>query len=65
MIEEIRQLKRRPGGELQVHGSAALIRTLMARDLVDQYRLLIHLWERERRVDVAKSRSRGPSLAET
>lgn len=37
----IRQLKARPGGELQVHGSGTLIRWLIANNLVDEINLLI------------------------
>lgn len=37
----IRELKAKPGGELQVHGSGALIRWLLDNDLVDEITLLI------------------------
>lgn len=37
----IRELKAKPGGELQVHGSGALVRWLLDNELVDELNLII------------------------
>ncbi|WP_277676212.1 dihydrofolate reductase family protein [Saccharopolyspora rectivirgula] len=40
-VEAVRELKDRPGGELQVHGSPTLVQFLMQHGLVDEHRLLV------------------------
>ena len=41
VLARIGRLREAPGGELQVHGSGALVRSLHAAGLVDVYRLII------------------------
>jgi dihydrofolate reductase len=39
---EVAKLRARPGKEIQVIGSGELVQTLVANDLVDAYRLMVH-----------------------
>ena len=41
VVAAVEQLKAKPGGELQVHGSCGLVHTLHDAGLVDEYRLVI------------------------
>ncbi|MGS0685174.1 dihydrofolate reductase family protein [Nakamurella sp. GG22] len=41
VVAAVEQLKAKPGGELQVHGSCGLARTLHDAGIVDEYRLII------------------------
>jgi dihydrofolate reductase len=39
---EIARLKQQSGGDIEVYGSATLVQTLIAHDLIDEYRIWVH-----------------------
>jgi dihydrofolate reductase len=41
VADEIAKLKQQPGGDILVAGSRTLVQTLIAHDLVDEYRLMV------------------------
>jgi dihydrofolate reductase len=41
VVEEIKKLREKPGGDIAVHGSGKLVKTLMENNLVDQYNLMV------------------------
>ena len=75
MPEAVRALKREPGGDLLVHGSARLVQSLTAHGLVDEYRLLVYpvvlgsgkrLFEAEQaRLDLVQAPSTSTSTLRT
>ena len=42
IAEEITALKRQPGHEIQIEGSATLVQSLSEAGLIDEYRFLVH-----------------------
>jgi dihydrofolate reductase len=40
-VEEVSKLRKSPGGDIVVHGSAQLVQTLLENDLVDEVRLMV------------------------
>ena len=42
VVEEIATLKRQPGQDILIEGSATLVQSLMQADLIDEYNLLVH-----------------------
>jgi dihydrofolate reductase len=42
VAEEVARLKQQPGQDILIFGSATLVQSLMAADLVDEYRFLVH-----------------------
>jgi dihydrofolate reductase len=41
VVEEVKKLRERSGGDVVVHGSARLVQTLLENDLVDELRLMV------------------------
>jgi dihydrofolate reductase len=41
VVQEVSKLRQRLGGDIVVHGSARLVQTLLANDLVDELRLMV------------------------
>jgi dihydrofolate reductase len=41
VVEQVAALRKQPGGDIVVHGSAQLVQTLVENDLVDELRLMV------------------------
>ena len=42
VVEELTKFKQQPGQDILICGSATLVQSLMAADLIDEYRFLVH-----------------------
>jgi len=42
LVEEVLRLKQQPGGDMLIYGSGDLVSSLLAHDLIDELRLMIH-----------------------
>ena len=42
VAEEVTRLKQQPGGDISITGSGTLVRSLLAEDLLDELRLMVH-----------------------
>jgi dihydrofolate reductase len=42
VADEVTRLRQQPGGDIVIHGSAALANSLMQDNLIDEYRLMVH-----------------------
>jgi dihydrofolate reductase len=42
VVKEITELKKQPGKEIQIGGSATLVHSLMKANLIDEFRFLVH-----------------------
>jgi dihydrofolate reductase len=42
LAAEVSKLKQKPGGDIVIHGSPTLIRSLLPHNLIDEYRLLVY-----------------------
>jgi dihydrofolate reductase len=41
-VDEVRRLKQQPGGNILIYGSGELVKSLLAHEVIDELRLMIH-----------------------
>jgi len=62
LVQEIRALRAEGGGEIIAHGGATFARSLVAADLVDEYRLVVYPFAANRGASLFEAVSRGRPL---